>query len=89
VTDKGKRIGSQKYRELIGEALVDKTLRNRVKTDPVAVAKEWGLAAAETETLRKIDQGKLADAAASLGGETTADIKVVIGGTFSKSPSSE
>lgn len=77
---------SKGYVELLGQALIDKNLREKLLTSPEDVAGDFDLTASELQSLRSIDREKLEDAARKLGKETTAEIKIVIAGEFAKNP---
>jgi len=52
--------------ELIGRALLDGQLRERLFADPEAVAQEFELAPAERDAIRLLDRAKFEHAAARL-----------------------
>lgn len=49
---------SQRLTELLGKALLDAELCDRLFTDPEAVAQEFGLPVAETEAIKRLDRRK-------------------------------
>ena len=77
---------SKGYVELLGQALVDKDLRERVLSAPESLVDEYNLSSTELETLKRLDRAKFDEAVAMVGGETTAAIKIVVGGTFDTTP---
>jgi hypothetical protein len=85
IDDRSQR-GQSRYVELLGQSLVDEDIRRRLINDPESLKDEFGLSPNELETLKTIDPKELENAASTIGGETTAEIKIVISGTFSKAP---
>jgi hypothetical protein len=49
---------SRQLTELLGRALLDKALRDRIFADPDAIALQFDLAAAEAEAIKRLDRGK-------------------------------
>ncbi len=49
---------SRQLTELLGRALLDEELRDRIFADPEAVAREFDLAAAEAQAIRQLDREK-------------------------------
>ena len=49
---------SRQLTELLGRALLDTELRDRIFANPEAVAREFDLAAAEAEAIQQLDRGK-------------------------------
>jgi hypothetical protein len=77
---------SKGYVELLGQALIDKDLREKVLNSPEDISADFNLTAFELESLRSIDRKKFEAAARKLGKETTAEMKIVIAGHFAKNP---
>jgi hypothetical protein len=48
--------------ELLGKALLDEQLRDRLFTEPEIVAREFNLTEAETEAIKRLDRQKFAQA---------------------------
>ncbi|HEV7877368.1 Os1348 family NHLP clan protein [Bradyrhizobium sp.] len=49
---------SRQLTELLGRALLDKELRDRIFADPEAIAREFDLAPAEAEAIKHLDRRK-------------------------------
>jgi hypothetical protein len=52
--------------ELIGRALIDKDLRQRLLTDPQVIGQEFGISSREIEAVKHLDRQKFERAAARL-----------------------
>lgn len=59
-------IPSRQLTELLSRALLDEELRDRLFTDPDAVAREVDLAGAETRALKLLDRQKFEQTVARL-----------------------
>ena len=57
---------SRQLTELLSRALLDEELSDRLFTDPEAVAREFNLAAAETQAIKLLDRRKFEQAVAQL-----------------------
>jgi hypothetical protein len=57
---------SRQLTELLGRALLDKELRERVFANPEAIAREFDLPAAEAEAIKQLDRRKFEAAVARL-----------------------
>lgn len=68
--------------ELLGRALTDNELREKLLKDPDAIAKRFDLAAKDVEAIGKLDPETLEEAAGKLAGRTDLTIKVVISKSF-------
>lgn len=68
--------------ELIGRALIDPKLRERVYKEPEALAKEYQLAPQDEDALRHMDRAKLEEAADQLSGRADFRIAIAIRGHF-------
>jgi len=68
--------------ELLGRALIDPKLRERIYKDPAALAKEYQLAPQDEDALRHFERGKLEEAAGQLSGRTDFRVGVVVKGHF-------
>ena len=68
--------------DVIGRALTDKDERDKLFADPDLVAKQYGLSAKDTESLKKLDKAKFEDAANRLAARSDLTIKVVISKSF-------
>ena len=68
--------------ELIGRALIDPKLRERVYKEPEALAKEYQLAPQDEDALRHMDRAKLEEAAGQLSGRADFRIAIMIRGHF-------
>ena len=65
--DTGARpIPSRQLAELLGRALLDKELRDRIFANPEAIALQFDLAAAEAQAITQLDRGKFEAAVARL-----------------------
>lgn len=49
---------SRQLTELLGRALLDKELRDRIFADPEAIARQFDLAAVEAQAIKQLDRGK-------------------------------
>jgi hypothetical protein len=49
---------SRQLTELLGRALLDKELRDRIFANPEAIAREFDLAPAEAQAIKQLDRGK-------------------------------
>jgi hypothetical protein len=49
---------SRQLTELLGRALLDEELRGRIFANPDAIARDFDLAAAEAQAIKKLDRGK-------------------------------
>jgi hypothetical protein len=68
--------------ELIGRALIDPKLRERIYNEPEALAKEYQLAPQDEDALSNMDRAKLEEAAGQLAGRADFRIAIVIRGHF-------
>jgi hypothetical protein len=50
---------SRQLTELLGRALLDKELRDRIFANPEAIAREFDLPAAEAQAIKLLDRSKL------------------------------
>jgi hypothetical protein len=57
-----KPVSSPQLNELLGKALLDEQLRDRLFMDPETVAREFNLTEAETEAIKRLDRQKFAKA---------------------------
>jgi hypothetical protein len=57
-----KPVSSPQLNELLGKALLDEQLRDRLFTDPETVAREFNLTGPETEAIKRLDRQKFAQA---------------------------
>lgn len=57
---------SRQLTELLSRALLDEELRDRLFADPAAIARQFNLAAAETEALKLLDRPELERVVAQL-----------------------
>jgi hypothetical protein len=57
-----KPVSSPQLNELLGKALLDEQLRDRLFTDPEAVAREFNLTGPETEAIKRLDRQKFVQA---------------------------
>lgn len=57
---------SRQLTELLGRALLDKELRDRIFANPEAIAREFDLAAAEAHAIKQLDRGKFESAVTRL-----------------------
>jgi len=55
-------VSSPQLNELLGKALLDEQLRDRLFTDPEAVAREFNLTEPEREAIKRLDRQKFAQA---------------------------
>jgi hypothetical protein len=55
-------VSSPQLNELLGKALLDEQLRDRLFTEPETVAREFNLTDAETEAIKRLDRQKFAQA---------------------------
>ena len=55
-------VSSAQLNELLGKALLDERLRDRLFTEPEIVAREFNLTEAETEAIKRLDRQKFAQA---------------------------
>jgi hypothetical protein len=55
-------VSSPQLNELLGKALLDEQLRNRLFTEPETVAREFNLTEAETEAIKRLDRQRFAQA---------------------------
>jgi hypothetical protein len=49
---------SRQLTELLGRALLDEELRDRIFANPDAIARDFDLPAAEAQAIKKLDRGK-------------------------------
>jgi hypothetical protein len=57
-----KPVSSPQLNELLGKALLDEQLRDRLFTDLETVAREFNLTGPEAEAIKRLDRQKLAEA---------------------------
>jgi hypothetical protein len=55
-------VSSPQLNELLGKALLDEQLRDRLFTEPETVAREFNLTDAETEAIKRLDRQRFAQA---------------------------
>jgi hypothetical protein len=53
-------VSSPQLNELLGKALLDEQLRERLFADPESVAREFNLTEAETAAIKRLDRRKFA-----------------------------
>lgn len=59
-------LASRRLTELLGRALLDQELRDRLLADPEAIGRAFDLAAAEVEAIKQLDRRKFEAAVARL-----------------------
>jgi hypothetical protein len=57
-----KPVSSPQLNELLGKALLDELLRERLFTDPETVAQEFNLTEAEAEAIKRLDRQRFSHA---------------------------
>lgn len=57
-----KPVSSAQLNELLGKALLDEQLRDRLFTEPEIVAREFDLTETEAEAIKRLDRLKFAQA---------------------------
>jgi hypothetical protein len=57
---------SRRLTELVGKALLDKELRDRLFADPEAIARDFALPSAEAQAIRLLDRAKFEQMVARL-----------------------
>jgi hypothetical protein len=57
-----KPASSTHLNELLGKALLDERLRERLLTEPETVAREFGLTETETAAIKRLDRRRFAEA---------------------------
>ena len=57
-----KPVSSPQLNELLGKALLDEQLRDRLFAEPETVAREFNLSEAETRAIKRLDRQKFAQA---------------------------
>jgi hypothetical protein len=68
--------------ELLGRALIDPKLRERIFSDPQGMAKQYQLGPKDVEALQKLDRPKFEEAAGNLSGRADVRITIAIRGHF-------
>jgi hypothetical protein len=63
--------------QLLGRALIDADFRKRLESEPERMATEYQLSPASRQKLRRMDSGRLDEAASELAGR--ADVRIFIG----------
>jgi len=68
--------------ELLGRALIDPKLRERIYKEPDALAKEYHLTPLDEDALKHLERAKLEEAAGQLAGRADFRIAIFIRGHF-------
>ena len=64
--------------ELLGKAVVDSEFRNKLFSEPDAIADQYGLAPNDKAALKTIDRAKIDEAATQLTSKSQIAISIVI-----------
>jgi hypothetical protein len=63
---------------LLGRAVLDKQVRDKLVREPDALAKEYHLSQSETEALKKVDPKAIEDAASQMTSRSEVSISIVV-----------
>jgi hypothetical protein len=64
--------------ELLGRAVLDPEVRNKLFKEPDLLATQYGLAPKDREALKTIDRAKIEDAASQLATRSEVTVAVVV-----------
>jgi hypothetical protein len=64
--------------ELLGRAVLDPEVRNKLFKEPDLLATQYGLAPKDAEALKRIDRAKIEEAASQIASRSEVTIAIVI-----------
>jgi hypothetical protein len=66
------------FMELVGRAVMDPEIREKLFSDPDSLARQYGLSPGDTEALKGIDRAKLEEAAAQVSNRPDFTIAIFV-----------